>query len=212
VKISGGLQEGGLIVGNVYDKYSSRNPVVRYAVRRFAKSMSDLVDQAAPQTIHEVGCGEGYWVLRWREQGFSVRGTDVSPKAIQLSQENAAERSLNPEMFTVHSIYDLHPAEDSADLIVCCEVLEHLECPEDALRALSRVATKHLILSVPHEPIFRMLNVARGKYLSRWGNTPGHIQHYSPGRFLQLVEQFFHIETVRMPIPWIMVLCNARKQ
>lgn len=212
MKISGGLQEDGLVVGNAYDKYSSRNPFVRYAVGRFAKSISELVDLAAPQTIHEVGCGEGYWVLRWSEQGFSVRGTDVSSRAIQLARENAAERNLNPEMFTVQSIYDLHSAADSADLIVCCEVLEHLERPEDALSVLSRLTTKHLILSVPHEPIFRMLNVARGKYLSRWGNTPGHIQHYSPGRFLRLVEQFFQIKTVRSPIPWTMVLCNAYKQ
>ncbi|HSV27454.1 MAG TPA: class I SAM-dependent methyltransferase [Sedimentisphaerales bacterium] len=211
MKISGGLQEGGVVVGNVYDKYSSSNPFVRYAMQGFEEALSDLVARAAPGTIHEVGCGEGYWVLRWSRQGLVVRGTDASSGVIQLARENAADQGLNPGLFTVHSIYDLHPAADSADLIVCCEVLEHLERPEDALRILSSVVTKHLILSVPREPIFRFLNVARGKYLSRWGNTPGHIQQWSSKGFIRLVERYCEVVAIKMPLPWTMVLCNVRK-
>jgi hypothetical protein len=30
---------------------------------------------------------------------------------------------------------------------------------------------------VPREPIWRIGNMARGRYLGDLGNTPGHIQH-----------------------------------
>ncbi|MBS3984049.1 MAG: class I SAM-dependent methyltransferase [Selenomonadales bacterium] len=206
--MSGGLQEGKIVVGNVYDKYSSRNPAVRYAVRQFTKDLTDLVERVAPRSIHEIGCGEGYWALRWKRQGLSVRGSDMSPKIIELARDNAVAHGLNPDMFRVRSIYDWHPVEDGADLIVCCEVLEHLERPKDALRALSRAIAGHVIFSVPHEPVFRFLNMARGKYMSAWGNTPGHIQHWSRAGFVRLVEGFFEVVEIRSPIPWTMLLCR----
>lgn len=212
VRVSKGLREGGVVVGNLYDKYHSRNPLVHCAMHRFEVALSDFVAKAAPRTIHEVGCGEGYWALRWSREGLAVRGTDVSHGVIQLARENAAELGLDPDIFAVRSIYDLQPSEDSADLIVCCEVLEHLEFPDRALRSLRRMASKYLILSVPREPVFRVLNIARGSYLSKWGSTPGHIQHWSRRSFIQLVERSFEIVAVRLPIPWTMVLCRMRNQ
>lgn len=210
MKFSGGMREDNVVVGNVYNKYSSRNPFVRYVIRCFGKSLSDLVAMAAPTTIHEVGCGEGYWVLHWRRQGFVVRGTDAYLSVIQLARENAANQGLNSDLFAVRDIYDLDPEKDSADLIVCSEVLEHLEHPEAALRKLSMMVSNHLILSVPCEPIFRLLNIARGKYLTSWGNTPGHVQHWSREKFCRLVEHYFEVIEVRSPIPWTILLCKAR--
>src|SRR3546814_15238014 len=84
-----------------------------------------LVNLASPTTIHEVGCGEGYWTLKWTQEGMAARGSDFSSQVIELAKQNAESRKLSPELFQVGSIYNLHPARDSADLIVCCEVLEH---------------------------------------------------------------------------------------
>lgn len=63
----------------------------------------------------------------------------MSAGAIKLIRDNASEQGLPPELFTVRSIYALRPGEDSADLIVCCEVPKHLEFPEDALRSHKRM-------------------------------------------------------------------------
>ena len=48
-----------------------------------------------------------------------------------------------------------------------------------SLAEIRRVTTSHALLSVPREPIWRMLNFLRGKYWSSGGNTPGHLQHWS---------------------------------
>jgi 2-polyprenyl-3-methyl-5-hydroxy-6-metoxy-1,4-benzoquinol methylase len=210
VKITGGLTEKGIVVGNAYDKYGSSNPIVKRIMAGFESAVSQLVEKAAPTSIHEIGCGEGYWVLRWLEQGFVVRGCDFSEQAIALARENATDSNLPPTLFEVRSIYDLEQGRDSADLVVCCEVLEHIKDPEAGLQALHRVAEGYLILSVPREPLWCALNLARGKYIAAWGNTPGHIQHWSKDSFIRLVSKYFDVIEVKPPLPSTMLLTSAR--
>lgn len=210
MKISHGLQDNGVIVGNVFDKYESRNPLVRHIMRGFNHALADLVSKAAPTDIHELGCGEGHWILEWANQGIAARGTDFSAKVIALARDNAVEAQLDPDIFAVRSLYEVVPGSDSADLIVCSEVLEHLTDPLEGLAAIRRVATRHVILTVPREPIWRAMNMARGAYLRHWGNTPGHLQHWSRHQFVALVEQYFDVIEIRTPLPWTMLLCRVK--
>jgi 2-polyprenyl-3-methyl-5-hydroxy-6-metoxy-1,4-benzoquinol methylase len=211
MKIANGVRENGLVVGNVYDKYGSRNHIVQWIMQGFESALSGLVARAAPSDIHEIGCGEGYWVLRWSEQGLTARGCDVSRQVIDMARANAVERGLAPDLFETRSILDLQAERDSADLVVCCEVLEHLEQPEAALRVLQGVVKRHLIVSVPREPLWRVLNMARGKYLKDWGNTPGHLQHWSSRGFQRLVSNYFDVIEIQRPLPWTMLLCRPRR-
>lgn len=210
MRISGGLKEDGIVVGNAYDKYNSKNPIVRKIMAGFDNSLSELVAKAQPTSIHEVGCGEGFWVMRWREQGLNARGSDFSTQAIDIARANATERNLPSSVFEARSIYDIERGRDSADLVVCCEVMEHLEHPEQGLQALQRIVGRHLILSVPREPIWCALNLARGKYIGDFGNTPGHIQHWSQKGFISLVSRYFDVLEVKSPLPWTMLLCKPR--
>jgi 2-polyprenyl-3-methyl-5-hydroxy-6-metoxy-1,4-benzoquinol methylase len=209
--VSKGVEDAGVVVGNAYDKYGSRNPVVRYLMHGFEEALTALVELAAPESVHEIGCGEGYWVLQWAQKGLRVRGCDFSAKVIEIAQQNARQLSLSESLFGVRSIYDIAPDADSADLLVCCEVLEHLEDPRAGLAALQRVATKHIILSVPREPLWCALNMARGKYWSAMGNTPGHLQHWSRREFVTLVSQYFDVIEVRTPLPWTMLLAKVKE-
>lgn len=210
MKIAGGIEEDGVVVGNTYDKYGSRNPIVRWLMNGFESSLSALIERAAPTSIHEVGCGEGYWVMRWHEQGIPARGCDFSAEVIELAQQNAADRGVPTTQFEQRSVYDLTPERDSADLVVCCEVLEHLTDPHLALTKLQMVVQRHLIVSVPREPIWCALNLVRGKYIGQWGNTPGHLQHWSTGGFKQLIGQYFEIIQIKTPLPWTMLLCRPK--
>ncbi|HDM8230946.1 TPA: methyltransferase domain-containing protein [Vibrio campbellii] len=208
MKISKGIEEQGIPVGNYYDKYNTQNPIARKLMQAFDRNLTELVKSAAPQSIHEVGCGEGVWVLKWQQQGIDAKGSDFSHQVIQLAKENALSSHLKENLFEQKSVYDVEAAHDSAEMIVCCEVLEHLEHPEQALIALQQLNASHYIFSVPREPLWRVLNMARGKYLQDGGNTPGHIQHWSKRTFKALLSQHFEILEVRSPIPWTIVLCQ----
>jgi len=62
---------------------------------------------------------------------------------------------------------------------------------------------------VPREPIWRALNLARGKYVRDLGNTPGHLGHWSRRGFLELLGGRLEVVAVRTPLPWTMALCRA---
>jgi ubiquinone/menaquinone biosynthesis C-methylase UbiE len=207
MRITRGVEENGVVVGNAYDKYNSQNPIVRYLMKGFETSLHSLVKKTGVRDIHEVGCGEGYWTLRWLKEGYQARGSDFSKQAIELARINAQALGLHPEV-KVASIYDLVYPTDAAELIVCCEVLEHLEHPEQALRVLKTLASPFIIVSVPREPMWRILNMARGSYCSDLGNTPGHIQHWSTKEFVNLIKNYFTILDIITPVPWTLILAK----
>ena len=133
---------------------------------------------------------------------------DISRKLIE---ENHIKYP-NVTFFT-HNIYEpiddsLLPRGEKCNLIICGEVLEHLDYPEKAVKNLMHYGDR-FIFSVPHEPIWRMLNMARGKYIKDLGNTPGHIQHFSVKAFIAMIEKCgLKVKKVNRPLPWIMVYCE----
>jgi 2-polyprenyl-3-methyl-5-hydroxy-6-metoxy-1,4-benzoquinol methylase len=202
--------EDGVIAGNFYDKYGTKNPVARYLVNNFHLSLDRLVAETGAEEIHEVGCGEGNLSIPWARQKKTVRSSDFSHQVIEKAKENA-DRNKVDISFKAVSIYELDPEHDAAELIVCCEVLEHLETPGEALDILVQLASPYLIVSVPREPLWRILNVVRGKYVKSFGNTPGHIQHWSKQTFLKQLSSRLDLIRVTTPFPWIMALCRSKK-
>ena len=219
---AGAVAEAGTITGNVYDKYGTRNPIARWLMDGFLGAARDLAAITGVEDLHEVGCGEGHLAVQLARWGYRVRGTDVGPTIIARARANASAAGVDGEAaarkceisgcvagFDIASIYELDPASDSAPLVVCCEVLEHLEEPERALAALRTVARPWLLVSVPREPIWRFANMARGRYLSAFGNTPGHLNHWSRRSFLRLLARHVEVVDVRSPFPWTMALCRV---
>lgn len=209
IQLARGADEGGIVIGNTTDKYQSPNSIVRRLMNGFTQSFDSMVKQVAPSDIHEVGCGEGYWSIRLAQAGYRVRGSDFSSKIVAIARENAAASGL-PIAFQAQSIYDLRQQDDAANLIICCEVFEHLEAPDKGLDVLAQLANPYLLVSVPREPIWRLLNMARGKYWRRLGNTPGHLQHWSKHSLLRFLSRRFQIVAVRTPLPWTMALCRTK--
>ena len=197
-----------VIGGNVYPKYTTRNPLARLLVDNFARSLDGLVERSGARQIHEVGCGEGFLTTRLAQRGLGVRGSDLSASAIEQARARAGEQGLAIP-FQVADLYGLSPDIDAAELVICCEVLEHVPDPERALRTLTGLARPWLILSVPREPLWRLLNMARGHYLRSLGNTPGHLQHWSTSRFRSLVGRHAELVESRTPLPWTMLLCRT---
>lgn len=205
MKIVGGKSEYGVEVGNFYDKYNSKNPIVKVLMQGFALNLNALVNMTGAKDIHEVGCGEGYWINQWATKGVEIQGSDFSRIAIDLAEQNLNPTEQNISL-KVKDIYDLRTQEDSATLVVCCEVLEHLEQPRKALEILRNIANPYIILSVPREPIWSILNMLRGKYWSALGCTPGHIQKWSKNEFIALAKEYFEVLEIRSPLPWTMLL------
>jgi 2-polyprenyl-3-methyl-5-hydroxy-6-metoxy-1,4-benzoquinol methylase len=213
-ELRGDLRESGLVGpdeagGNVYDKYSSQNPVERRLVDGFLRSFDELVELTGARRAHEVGCGEGELSIRMAGRGMAVRGTDAFGEVIGEARNRAAAEKLSID-FAAKPVQSLEPPRDSAELVVCCEVLEHLEDPQGALEVLAGLADPWLLVSVPREPLWRALNLARLKYVGQMGNTPGHLGHWSRRGFVGFLETLVDVREVRKPLPWTMALCKVR--
>lgn len=185
------------------EKYLKTNLISEFLIDNFFHQIKKLSETLKPKSVLEVGCGAGFSTLRLKSffPDTLISASDVDEKLVAKAQ------AKNPEVsFSVESIYDLKRQDKSFDLVLALEVLEHLDRPEAALRELRRVTNGWCIVSVPNEPYWRWLNMARGRYLSAWGNTTGHINHWGQKSFEKFVAKEFNIVGCRKPIPWLILL------
>jgi SAM-dependent methyltransferase len=199
--------DAGNVVGNVYDKYGTHNPIARRLMRGFLDAVTELYRLAEPRSVLEVGCGEGELAAHlWRQgpkpERFEICDVDTRRLRPGLPPEIAAREA---------SIYALPWPDDAFDLVICCEVLEHLHEPMRGVRELARLARRHVLLSTPWEPVWRILNIARGRYLPQWGNTPGHVQHFGRAALARLARTELRLLAQRTPLPWTVLLGTPRR-
>lgn len=195
--------------GNTFDKYGSTNPVVRRLMAGFEGTLAQLFAQTAPQSVLDVGCGEGVLTHQWAQQLGERRIVGIDLDDDKLKAEWATRQRPNLEYRTIPA--ENLPFDDGEfDLACAIEVLEHVPDPEHTVAEMARVASGHLLVSVPREPLWRMLNMARGAYLKDLGNTPGHVNHWSKRSFVRLLSQHGEVVEKRSPFPWTMLLVRLR--
>ena len=191
--------------GNTFDKYGSSNPVVKRLMGGFHTTLDELWATAAPRSILDVGCGEGVLTVAWAERLENGRVVGIDLEDAKLRAEWARRERPNLE-FRAEEATRLSFADGEFDLAAAIEVLEHVPDPEATLAEMARVATGHLLVSVPREPLWRGLNMARGAYWRDLGNTPGHVNHWSKRGFVSLLSRYGTVEEARSPFPWTMLL------
>jgi ubiquinone/menaquinone biosynthesis C-methylase UbiE len=198
----------GTVTGNTFDKYGSQNPVVRRLMAGFQRDLGELFTRAAPESVLDVGCGEGVLTARWAEHvPGRVVGIDLEDPALKAAWARRAAPNLE---FRVMKAERLPFADGEFELAAAIEVLEHVPDPEHTVAEMARVARSgHLLVSVPREPLWRGLNMARGAYVRDLGNTPGHLNHWSRRGFVGLLSRVGEVVEVRSPFPWTMLLVRV---
>jgi 2-polyprenyl-3-methyl-5-hydroxy-6-metoxy-1,4-benzoquinol methylase len=199
----------GTVTGNAYDKYGSTNPVVRRLMAGFERSLDELLTQADPRSLLDVGCGEGVLTQQWAERltGRRVVGIDLEDPLIQA--EWAKRQAPNLE-YKIMKAENLPFGDGEFELASAIEVLEHVPDAAHTVAEMARVARGgHLLVSVPREPLWRALNMARGAYLRDLGNTPGHVNHWSKRSFVSLLSRHGEVVEARSPFPWTMLLVRV---
>lgn len=197
-------------------KYTDSGKIGNMLLDNYFRSLEILLNKIPKQELKnrkilEVGCGSGYSTERIKEmlpKNVEFTASDIEDENVK----NAKKKLGKSFVVTKESVYDLQRKDKSIDLIFLLEVLEHLEYPDKALKELKRVGRNYVIIGVPREPIWRILNMARLKYLKDFGNTPGHIQHWGRRSLLKFLKsKGFQIVGVENPLPWTIVLVKISK-
>ena len=192
------------------EKYTKTGHAGQWLLNNFYGAVSSLISNADLRAgvALEVGAGQGYSTSYLRDalhKNVNLLASEIEPEQVRLAQI----RNQNVPI-CIESVYELQREDKSIDFIIMLEVLEHLENPEIALSEMTRVAKQFVILSVPQEPIWRILNITRGKYWASFGNTPGHINHWSTNGFRHFVREYFEVVETKTPLPWTILLLKPR--
>jgi ubiquinone/menaquinone biosynthesis C-methylase UbiE len=184
------------------------NPIQKALIGNFYKQFFKMIKPLRPVSILDVGCGEGFTLKKLEEKkiGKRAEGIDYSSDAIKIGKK------IYPQLvLSEGNVYDLKYPDNSFDLIICTEVLEHLEDPVKAVAEMKRVTSKYIVFSVPNEPFFMMANFLRGKYLKNFGNHPEHINHWTFRGFESFLKSSgLTVVKSKHPFAWSLVL--AKKQ
>lgn len=193
--------------GNVYDKHHSANPLVRFMMERFHRALFECIALCTPREILDAGCGEGYTtgLVRARFPEASIVGLEPDPATLTVARRANPALDIRPG-----SIYAIFAAEKSFDLVMATEVLEHLDEPEKAIVECLRVSRRYCLFTVPSEPLWRVMNLARLAYVRRWGNTPGHVQHWNRRAFGKLLALHFAQVRLQTVFMWNVALCEKK--
>ena len=168
-------------------RYASGSRLYDWHTRVFHDRLLALVRQAAPASILDAGCGEGFVAARIGERmpGVAITGIDENAGAVAFARDHFGTHGT----YEVGSVYALPYADATFDLVLCSEVLEHLDRPDAALAELTRVARRHVLLSVPLEPYFDALNRAARRV--GVGGDPGHVNHWTRAGWARWLHRHF---------------------
>src|SRR5271170_7366195 len=123
----------------------------RFADVKRLKFITDVLEARLPSgaEVLDVGCGNGVISRSLGEQGFTVKGIDVSEKAIARARELNKFPNLR---FEVVSAEELVADGQHFHAVICSEVLEHLNDPGKLLNVLHQLLDKDgaLIVTVPN--------------------------------------------------------------
>jgi ubiquinone/menaquinone biosynthesis C-methylase UbiE len=205
----GDVNADAVVTGNTYDKYGSSNPLVKKMMANFEETLDDLWKQAAPNSILDVGCGEGVLTHKWAERLGDGRivGIDLDEPELKAAWEHRQRDNLE---YKILEATKLPFADNEFELATAIEVLEHVPEPASTIAEMGRVAAKFVLVSVPREPMWRGLNMARGSYLKDLGNTPGHVNHWSKRAFIKELSAIGKVVEAKSPFPWTMLLVDVR--
>jgi len=130
----------------------------------------DEVLELKPKTVLEVGVGNKIVFDRLQREGVEIQTLDI-------------DKELNPDF--AGSVENMPLEDNSFDVILCAEVLEHLPFKnfEKALLELKRVSKKYLVLSLPHfgPPLKISFKIPFIKEIKIAFKIPYHPKHKSGG-------------------------------
>lgn len=116
--------------------------------------LSEIIHAAlyscTPHTVLDIGCAEGMYAISAARADAVAVGIDISETKLQRAVSYAAEFEVTDKAFFLSADgHHLPFGDDSFDMVICSQVLEHLSDPELAMRELARVAKRWVIISVP---------------------------------------------------------------
>jgi SAM-dependent methyltransferase len=140
-----------------------------------------LASALAPgKKVLDIACGEGYGAHLLAMQAAMVTGIDIEPTAIAAATSKYRRANLQ---YQQGSILNIPATDNSYDLVVSFETLEHVADHEKVISELRRVLKPNgvLIISTPERDNYRRVDPA----------NPFHVKEITADQFVDLLAPHF---------------------
>lgn len=140
---------------------------------------SDLASEHGLSSIVDFGCGNGQKLLKYFGELYYTLGLEVEPTLSWLRKRYPAHAWAEPvEAFTLQS---------RIDILICADVIEHVENPHDILFILQSLKPRYVVLSTP-DPTLMGLGTEDGPPKNRH-----HVREWNMPQFHALVSDYFEV-------------------
>lgn len=150
-----------------WDDMRQYGPMARHSRRLIARMTRDL----NPRSILDIGCGEGSLLrsLAASHPGAAMTGAELAATAVELARRNVPAADF--------AVLDIARGRlpRAFDLIVCSDVVEHIEDDDAALRNMAAMTARggHVLVAT-----------LQGR-MRRFEKNVGHVRNYAPGELAQ---------------------------
>ena len=200
-----------VVIGNHTQKYTAKNPAIRWLTARWVDRLRGLLDQIAADSAGagtralEVGCGEGVIAQELTTRWPSVTALDLPDAGLRAHWRD------RPGPGYLHADAHRLPFSDHQfDVVVAAEVLEHLPDPERGLAEIARVGRGTCCSRSPASRSSAAATCSPAGTSATWATRPGHLNHWSTRSFVRFVSTVAEVRAVTKPFPWTVVWATLR--
>lgn len=138
-------------LGTGYLGFFSNNPGTRYTFTKRLETVFQMIPQQGVGRVLEIGCGAGLLCLELAQKAEIVCGIDISHFVLDFANHLKDYVQYSNVSFQHGDAKNLAFQNESFDLVICSEVLEHLLDPQQALVEIRRVTKRGgtVILTTP---------------------------------------------------------------
>lgn len=158
--------------------YRSKNPFERILWQQKLTLMKSILHTIKYTNVLDVGCGDGAGISTVNKNA-NYTGLDISPTQIAYMKKNLntwKRKRTGSISLIEHDAVPLPFKPATFDLILACDVIEHVLLPEKLLHEIKRVLKPHgyLFVSIPNEPIWEILRTLMFQLPAR---SPDHLSY-----------------------------------
>lgn len=193
---------------DIDDYYARSNFLIRYVEQARLRCIRRMIQVKPEDEILEVGCGGGHILKMFPEANLT--GLDVSGCMLEKARNNLTGYNVQLLKGEMH---ELDLADQTFDKVICSEVLEHVEHPEEILKQIRRVLKPGgiAVITLPNDNMIRQIqSVIRYSGLSKlpvfnriaWGGDEYHLHIWKVREMRTMISNHLTLLQQRsIPVP-----------